>query len=222
MSKNIIFLNFKAYESTYGYGGIRLVEVAKEVANSYGVRIVCCPNSLILAQAAETGAEVFAQHTDGFKAGAFTGSITPKMLAEAKVKGSLLNHSEKRITPEQIKQAIDLLKENELESLVCCQDNTEAIKYVSFKPDFLAIEPPDLIGSGISVSKARPDLITNSVSAIREIDKNISIICGAGISNAEDVKKAFELGVDGVLIASAFVNSQNHRKFLESIIAAMD
>jgi triosephosphate isomerase len=221
-TKNFIVLNLKAYESTYGSRGVHLCQIAKEVSNSYGVRIIVCPNPLILIEAAQTKAEVFAQHVDANKPGAFTGSITAKMLAEANVKGSLLNHSEKRLNPENIKATIDSLRENELESILCVQDNIEAVKYCVFKPDYIAIEPPELIGTGISVSVARPELITSSISAIKEIDKNIKIICGAGVSTPQDVKKAIELGVDGVLLASAYVNAKDHRRFLESLIAELD
>ncbi|MEM4137177.1 MAG: triose-phosphate isomerase [Candidatus Anstonellaceae archaeon] len=221
-TKKFIVLNFKAYSSTYGYGGLTLCRIAKEISNSYGVRIIVCPNALLLAQAAEMGAEVFAQHVDGNKPGPFTGSITAKMLAEINVKGSLINHSEKRLTPENIKEAVDSLKENELESMVCVQDVAQAIKYSSFRPTYIAVEPPELIGSGISVSTAKPELITSSISAIKQVDEHIKVVCGAGISNAEDVKKAIELGVDGVLLSSAFVNAPSPRKFLESLVAALE
>ncbi|MFN3910385.1 MAG: triose-phosphate isomerase [Candidatus Anstonellaceae archaeon] len=221
-SKKFIVLNLKAFESTYGFPGTNLCRIAKEVGNSYGVRIIVCPNPLILYNAVETGAEIFAQHVDPNKPGQFTGSINAKMLAVAGVKGSMLNHSEKRINPEHIKNAIDSLKENELESLLCVQNTSEALKYATFKPDYIAIEPPELIGTGISVSRAKPEVITSTISALKEVDKQIKIVCGAGISNAEDVKKAIELGVDGVLLASAFVNATNHRKFLESLIAVLD
>lgn len=221
-TKKFIVLNLKAFESTYGFSGINLCRIAKEVGNSYGVRIIVCPNPLILYQAAEIYQDVYAQHVDANKPGQFTGSIPAKMLADAGVRGSLLNHSEKRVGPEHIKVAIDLLRENELESLLCVQTTAEALKYVNFKPDAIAIEPPELIGTGISVSRARPELISSTISAIKEVDKQIKIVCGAGITNAEDVKKAIELGVDGVLLASAFVNATNHRKFLESLIDALN
>ncbi|MCX8163494.1 MAG: triose-phosphate isomerase [Candidatus Micrarchaeota archaeon] len=221
-TKKFIVLNFKTYPSTYGFSGLNLCRIAKEVSNSYGVRIIVCPNALLLAQATEIGADVFAQHVDSNKPGPFTGSISAKMLAEINVKGSLINHSEKRLSPENVKGAVDELKENDLESMVCVQDVNEAIKYSSFRPTYIAVEPPELIGTGISVSKAKPELITSSISAIKHVDEHIKIVCGAGISNAEDVKKAIELGVDGVLLSSAFVHAPNHRKFLESLIAVLD
>jgi triosephosphate isomerase len=88
-------------------------------------------------------------------------------------------------------------------------------------PDMIAIEPPELIGTGISVSKARPELITESVKQIRKVNGSVKILCGAGVTTAEDVSKALELGSEGVLVASGVVKSKDPRTILRSMASKM-
>jgi triosephosphate isomerase len=82
----------------------------------------------------------------------------------------------------------------------------------------IAIEPPDLIGTGVAVSKARPELITNSIKRIRSVNNSVDILCGAGVSTAEDVGKALELGTRGVLVSSSVVKGTNPAQLLENMI----
>ena len=50
-------------------------------------------------------------------------------------------------------------------SVVCAKTPDEVANIAKFDPDFIAIEPPELIGSGKSVSKHKPSVITRSVQA---------------------------------------------------------
>ncbi|PIT84805.1 triose-phosphate isomerase [Candidatus Micrarchaeota archaeon CG10_big_fil_rev_8_21_14_0_10_45_29] len=221
MGKRFIALNFKAYKESEGQAGVKLCQIAKEVADSTGVRIICCPNNTLLRDAAKTGCEIFAQHVDGNSPGAHTGSITASMLNDAGVSGSLINHSEKRINHENIKVAAEALKKEGLEAMVCAKDVGECAQLAQFKPKYVAIEPPELIGSGISVSTAKPEVVTGAVHAIKEASEEVIAVCGAGVSNAQDVKKAFELGVQGVLLASAYVKSASPKTLLEEMASVL-
>jgi len=89
------------------------------------------------------------------------------------------------------------------------------------KPDMIAIEPPELIGTGISVSKARPELITKSLKQIRKVNESVRVLCGAGVTTAEDVSKALDLGSEGVLVASAVVKSKDPGAVLQSMASKM-
>jgi len=44
---------------------------------------------------------------------------------------------------------------------------------------------------------------------VRKTGYRGKILCGAGIVSGEDVKKAVELGADGVLVASSIVKAQD-------------
>jgi triosephosphate isomerase len=75
-------------------------------------------------------------------------------------------------------------------------------------PDMIAIEPPELIGSGRAVSKERPEIVSDSVNKIRVVNREVRILCGAGITTGEDVYSALKLGAQGVLVASGVVKAQ--------------
>lgn len=219
-SKPVIVLNLKSYKEAEGEGALKLTEMASEVALVSGVRIMVAPPPVIMKECTRFGIDIFSQHCDADTPGAHTGSITSYALKQAGLAGSLLNHSEHRMHHEDIKAAVDNLREDGLQSILCTRDIGESAQLSNFKPDFLAVEPPELIGTGISVSTAQPEVIAGTVEAVRA-NGNVPVICGAGISNAQDVKKAIELGAEGVLLASAYVKATDPKKLLEEMAAAM-
>jgi len=109
----------------------------------------------------------------------------------------------------------------DLRSLVCADTTEASVEIAKILPDMIAIEPPELIGTGVSVSKARPELITESVKQIRKVNRTVRVLCGAGITTAEDVSKAIDLGSEGVLVASAVVKNKDPRAVLESMASKM-
>ncbi len=215
----MIVLNLKSYEKSFEKT-LYFVDVASEVVEETGARIVICPPSPFLKDAAERYSEIFAQHIDSVGFGSHTGWLPAEALKSLKVKGSLVNHSEHKLQFEDVKTIVDRLHKNMLESMVCASDTTEAEKIAHLSPTYIAIEPPELIGTGKSVSKEKPGLIKNSVKSIKDINDKITVLCGAGVSNKQDVEKALQLGSDGVLLASAFVNSTDPKKFLQELVSA--
>ncbi len=215
----MIVLNLKTYDKTLEKAAY-FAEVASEVVEETGVRIIVCPPSPFLRECTEKFSDIFAQHTDAEAPGAFTGSLPAEALKRLSVKGSLVNHSEHKIRPiEKVKTIIERLHQNALESIVCAESATEAKIVAHFSPTFIAVEPPELIGSGISVSNAKPEVVTTTITAVKSVNENISVLCGAGVSNAVDTKNALKLGTDGVLLASAFVKSADPKKFLQDLAA---
>lgn len=215
----MIVLNLKTYDLTI-QKSLFFTDVASEVVADTGLRIVVCPPAPWLREAAERFSGVFAQHVDAEPPGAFTGSIAVEMLKAAKVKGSLVNHSEKKLSPERVKATVERLHSNGLESLVCAATSMEAASIAQLLPTFIAVEPPELIGSGVSVSKSKPEIVINSVKAVKDINPKITVLCGAGVSDKNDVVKALELGSEGVLLASAFVKAKDPKAFLADLASA--
>ena len=76
-------------------------------------------------------------------------------------------------------------------TVVCAKDSKEAAKIAKVSPDFIAVEPPELIGGEVSVSKAKPDIIRESVKAVGGKSK---LLVGAGVKTGEDVRIALKLG----------------------------
>jgi triosephosphate isomerase len=212
----MIVLNLKTYPESI-QKALLFTDITKEVVDDTGLRIIICPPALFLHEASERFSDVFAQHVDAEPAGAHTGSVPVDLLKATKVRGSLVNHSEKRVPAEKIKPTIESLHKHGLESLVCAATTNEAVDIAHHTPAYVAVEPPELIGSGLSVSKAKPEIVINSVKAVKEVNHKIRVLCGAGVSNKEDVKKALELGSEGVLLASAFVKAPDPKAFLEEL-----
>lgn len=212
----MIVLNLKTYKETIEKA-LLFTDIASEVVAETGVRVVVCPPSVYLQEAAERFSDVFAQHVDPVPAGAHTGSLPAEMLKHFNVKGSLVNHSEKRIGMENVKKAVDQLHSAGLESIVCAETPEEASEIAALSPLYVAIEPPELIGSGKSVSTTKPEVITDTVNLMKNSNAKVGVLCGAGVSNKYDVKKALELGTDGVLLASAFVKAEDPKAFLQEL-----
>jgi triosephosphate isomerase len=106
-------------------------------------------------------------------------------------------------------------------SVVCVKDVAEAKKYAKLNPDYIAIEPPELIGSGKAVSKEKPELITKSADAVNSAKNKTKLLCGAGIVSGQDVTKALELGSKGILVASGIIKAKNWTKVIEEFSKAM-
>ena len=215
-------MNFKTYIESTGKRAIDLAKVAEEVSRETGATIIVAPQFTDIEPVSKTvDIPVFSQHVDSVKPGAHTGHVLAEAVKSAGADGSLLNHSEKRITPSEIADSLKLCVDADLRSLVCADTTDASVDIAKMLPDMIAIEPPELIGTGVSVSKARPELITESVKQIRKVNRTVRVLCGAGITTAEDVSKAIDLGSEGVLVASAVVKNKDPRAVLESMASKM-
>lgn len=214
----IIITNFKAYEESTGARAVELAKTHQLLANELGVNLAVAGQAMDLAMlAAAVSLPVLAQHVDGVGYGAHTGAVPVEIAKTMGVDGSMLNHSECRISDRQIQCALEDLKALDMLSLVCAENLEEAHKFVEMGADFVAIEPPELIGGNVSVSTAKPELIEEAVKAI---GKN-KVIVGAGIKTGEDVRKALELGAAGVLLASGVVKSENPTAALRDLCSGI-
>jgi triosephosphate isomerase (TIM) len=219
----LLIVNFKTYIEATGKKAIELAKSAEKVAKETGITIVVVPQFSDIRPVSENvDITVFSQHLDPVEPGAFTGHILAEAVKSAGAEGTLLNHSERRIGTSEISKCVQRCIESGLHSLVC-SDTVQASARIAAeaKPDMIAIEPPDLIGTGISVSKARPELITDGIKGIRAVNPKVTILCGAGITTHEDVSKALKLGAEGVLVASSIVKNKDPVKILDSMAKEM-
>ncbi|MFB6159130.1 MAG: triose-phosphate isomerase [Candidatus Nanohalobium sp.] len=205
----MLIVNYKAYGEAIGEEAGKITEKIEEAADG---EVVVAPQTADLNRLS-TELKVFAQHVDGVKTGSHTGSNQVKALKQAGAKGSLINHSERRIEPDKIHRAVEKCREKDLTSVVCAQNPDECEKYSDFDPDYIAFEPPELIGGETAVSTARPELIEKAV----ERSGNVDVLTGAGIKTVKDVEKSIELGCEGVLIASGVIKSENVKGKVEEL-----
>lgn len=217
----IIIINLKSYIEGLGERALKLAKYSVEVHKITGVKIALAPQYVDIPKVSETGILTFAQHVDPIRPGSYTGHITLEAIKSAGAQGTLINHSEKRLLLSDIGFLINRGRELGLITLVCADTPKTAASASVLGPDMVAIEPPELIGTGKAVSKVSPRSVIETVDIVKRVNPNVHVICGAGITTGEDVKAALQLGAEGVLVASAVVKSTNPKeKILELAKAA--
>ncbi|PSP74429.1 triose-phosphate isomerase [Halobacteriales archaeon QS_3_64_16] len=210
-----VLLNLKAYDCD----PVAIAEVAQEVSEDSGTRIAVAPQSARLESVADTGVETWAQHVSPVDHGSHTGSALAESAAAAGASGTLLNHSEKRRRLADIDGGLQAAERAGLETVVCANNREQCKAVAALGPEAVAIEPPALIGGQQSVSTADPDVVTEAVKAVDEIDDSIPVLCGAGISTGEDVESARGLGASGVLLASGVAKADEPESILQDLVA---
>lgn len=216
----IVILNFKTYIEATGDNAVNLARVCEEVADESGVNIVVAPQHMDLFRVTQNvNIPVVAQHIDPIDAGGHTGSVLLECAKEAGATGTLINHSEKRMKLADVQKVIEMVKKANLVSVVCTNNVQTSAAAAAMEPDFVAVEPPELIGSGIPVSKAEPEVVTGTVDTVKSINPNVKVLCGAGISTGEDLKAALDLGSEGVLLASGIILADNPHEALLDLVA---
>jgi triosephosphate isomerase len=218
----VLVINFKNYEEVFDDGALELAKAAQKVSKKLEASIVVCPPTPSLVEVCRgVSLPVFAQHVDLEKPGSSTGAIVPEVVRAIGARGSLINHSEKRLPLFQVKSTIERLRSMGMFSLSCAQTPDEVATIAKLNPDWLAVEPPELIGSGKAVSKVRPEVVTDSIVACKRANAEVELLCGAGIVTGEDVKAAIKLGAKGVLVASGIVKGKDWEKKIEELALSM-
>lgn len=211
----LILINFKTYIEGTGRKALELAQKAEKVGNKTDICIGLAPQYTdIPLLTKKSSLPIFAQHVDPIKPGSFTGHVMPEAVKEAGAVGTLINHSERRLKLAEIDATVKKTKELKLTSVVCTNNANVSASAAALKPDFIAIEPPELIGTGIPVSKAKPEIVTETVKLVKQINLEVIILCGAGITKGEDVTAALKLGTEGILVASGIVKAKEPQKVL--------
>jgi triosephosphate isomerase len=210
----MFIINCKNYEEIAGEKIIKLAKIAEKISKKYKIKIAIAPPHHLIPLITKFGIIVLAQHLDDKKVGSTTGFMIPEIIKKSKIDGSIINHSEHRITESEIKNLVKRLKKLKLKTIVCVKNVSEAKKYAKINPTFIAIEPPELIGTGRAISTEKPQLITNSINAVQSAKNSTKLLCGAGIVSAEDVSRAVKLGSKGILVASGVIKAKNWERIL--------
>ena len=208
--KGPLIINLKNYLEISGDTVLSLASEAEKVSERTDTEIILSPSQVLLAWAAKnTKLSVIAQHVDIQQPGPSTGFSIPETLKNAGAIGSLLNHSEHPIPKEIVKDLIPRLRMLGLISIVCAKNLSELRHISAMSPDYVAIEPPELIGTKKSIATEKPSLISDSFQYLKLVANGPRLICGAGINSSEDIRIAINLGSKGILAASSIVKSNN-------------
>jgi triosephosphate isomerase len=217
-----VVLNFKTYAESTGMAALKLSRICEEVAERYDVEMVVAPQTADIRLISENvSIPIYAQHVDGVGFGGYTGHTTAASIKAAGASGTLINHSERRLKLAEIEAALSSCKAEGLATIVCTNNIATTSAAAALKPNYVAVEPPELIGSGIPVSKADPGVVTGSVEAVKRIEPEVGVLCGAGISRGEDLLAALELGSVGVLLASGIIKAKDQKKALEDLLSGI-
>jgi triosephosphate isomerase len=218
----VVILNLKTYPQATGEKAVLLAQTCERVSNKYDVPIIVAPQVPDLYRVAKAvEIPVYSQHMDPGEPGRFTGHVLGETLVEAGCQGTLLNHSERRMILADLEEAVVKAGQLHLHTVVCTNNPAVSVAAASMKPTAVAVEPPELIGSGVSVSQAKPEVISGTVDLIRKVNKDVVILCGAGISNGDDVAAAIKLGSQGVLLASAVAKAAKPENFLVDLVSPL-
>jgi triosephosphate isomerase len=208
------------YPESLGPAAQRLARDLEELARAAGVSAAIAPAMPDLGRvAASVALPVLAQHVDAGGAGPHTGFVPPESIRAAGGRGSLVNHSEHPIPFSVAEEVTARLTALGLTAVVCAPTVPAARQLASLHPTYLAIEPPELIGGQRAVSTARPEVVSGTVTAVRAVDASVAVLCGAGVHDRRDVRRALELGASGVLVASAVTRAADPRRAIAELLA---
>ena len=217
----MFIINCKNYDEISGERIIKLAKTSEKISRKYKIPIAISPPHHLIPLITKFKITVLTQHLDDKKIGSTTGFMIPEIVKKSKINGSIINHSEHRISEKEIKNLIQKLKKLKLKTVLCVKNINEVKKYVKLNPTFIAIEPPELIGTGRAISTERPHLITKAVDSVKSAKNSTKLLCGAGIVSGKDVARAKELGAKGILVASGIVKAKNWEKIIEEFSRAL-
>lgn len=219
MDRPLLLINFKTFEGGTGERGLKIAKIAEKVALEKNVNIaIAVQIAEIHRISSEVGIAVYSQHMDAIHFGANTGWILPETIKNAGAAGVVLNHAEHQMEPQKLREAVDRAKEIHLKTVVCANTPEEAKEAAKLLPDYIAVEPPELIGGNTSVSTAKPEAITNSVKAVGKIP----LLVGAGVKTRDDVRKGIKLGASGIFVATAVVKAIDPEKKIKELVEGLN
>ena len=220
MSEHLVVVNFKTYESAHGIAAEELALIMEQIETDARMIAVVSAFDLSAVVSAAPNLEIWTQHLDPINFGSNTGWLHPETAIQRGAKGTLINHAEHKVSIEHIAMLLDNVPEG-FTICACAADIDEARALSALQPDYVAVEPPELIGGEISVTTADPEIVSGTARAIREISEDVGILCGAGVKNGQDVLKAIELGTSGVLLASGVTKVKDAVTALNDLVSEL-
>lgn len=210
----------KAY--LYGKQLLALAKHADALSEKYNVQIIITPQCVDVGMLAREMERVliFAQHMDALEIGRGVGAVLPEAIKAAGAVGVLLNHVEKRLSMDVLQQTMQRADEVGLATMVCADNLEDAIAIAKLEPNIIIAESPDLIGTGKRGDDDR-QAIAEINQAIWDLNPQIRVLHGAGISCGQDVYNVIAAGAQGTGSTSGIILAQNPFAMLEEMISAV-
>ena len=201
----------------WGERMLKLAKAVDKIAAKYDLDVIITPQYAdirLLAQNTER-IHVYAQHMDALVPGRGLGSVLPESVKEAGAVGVMLNHAEKKLTLEEIKATIARADEVGLATIVCA-DSVEEIRQVAeLAPNLIVAEPTELIGTGTTSDS---NYVIETIKTVEEINPDIMVLQGAGISNGQDVYNTIKLGAQATGSTSGILKAADPYAMVEEML----
>lgn len=205
----------KAY--LYGEEMLALAKVIDKTALKYDLDVIVTPQYTDIKLLADNTERilVFAQHMDPLPVGRGLGSVLPEAVKAAGAVGVMLNHAEKPISMETLQETIKRADEVGLATIVCA-DTLEDVKTIAkMGPNLIVAEPTELIGTG---QTSDANYVVDTIKAVEEINPDIMVLQGAGISNGQDVYNTIKLGAQATGSTSGIIKAADPYAMVEEML----
>ena len=204
----------------YGEEIIELAKAADAASEKYHVDIIFTTPLVEIARvkAATKHIHVFAPHMDPLHPGRGLADTLPESLVAAGAEGVMLNHAEKPLTISVLRETILRADEVGLTTIVCADSITEAAMIAKLNPNIIVAEPTELIGTGIT---SGPEYVEASMRAVKDVNPDILVLQGAGISNGRDVYNTISAGAEATGSSSGVVKAPDRASMVDEMISAV-
>ena len=201
----------------YGEKMLALAKVIDKTAMKYDVDVIVTPQYTDIKLLADNTERilVFAQHMDYLPVGRGLGSVLPEAVKAAGAVGVMLNHAEKPLTMDAIKKTIERADEVGLGTIVCADTIEDVQEIAKMNPNLIVAEPTNLIGTG---QTSDSNYVTETIRIVREINPDIMVLQGAGISNGEDVYNTIKLGAQATGCTSGIIKAADPYAMTEEML----
>ena len=204
----------------WGKRMLKLAQAVDKIAEKYDLDIIITPQYADIRLIAENTSRihVYAQHMDTLRPGRGLGSVLPESLKEAGAVGVMLNHAEKKLTLDQIRESIARADEVGLATIVCADSVDEIRQVAEMGPNLIVAEPTELIGTGVASDMG---YVRDTIEAVRQINPDIMVLQGAGISGPEDVANVIRAGAQATGCTSGVMKAADPEAAAEAMLRTL-
>ena len=204
----------------FGDDVLALAKAADAASEKYGVDIIFTTPLVELRRVAENTKRlfVFAPHMDPLVPGRGLADVLPESLVAAGAQGVMLNHCEKPVSLAVLAQTIKRADEVGLATIVCTDTIHEAAAVAHLAPNIIVAEPTALIGTG---QTSDAEYTKQSIEAVKQVNPDIFVLQGAGISNGEDVYRVIFAGAEATGTSSGVIKAKDRAAMVDEMIGAV-
>ncbi len=201
----------------WGERFLRLAKAVDKIAVKYDLDVILTPQYADIRLIAENTerVHVYAQHMDPLLPGRGLGSVLAESFKEAGAVGVMLNHAEKKLTPEILRETIARADAVGLASIVCADTVAEIKEVAGMHPNLIVAEPTELIGTGKTSDMS---YVRETIAAVRRINPRIMVLQGAGISTPDDVRRVILAGAEATGCTSGIIKNPNPEGMAEEML----